>query len=395
MSEDDVDLNGTYTVRQGLPPLIADSRHRESTDHVITMPLTPRDNSETAQSEKPPKHKSERHKKKRKHSRDRSSRHADSVPFVDAESDSLGSPYRVVATSSAVDEQPPRAARSSKLEPILQEHPLISPPMERKVPTIENPPEVPLQTIRRRSVASRKGDDEIREAEISKMFRKKRKKRCEKERDIELIMAERDICNFINSNFHQTPDAEQTDIAGGRKNSLSVSPNQKDWKTTSAFGRINFRKDAKSTYEPPYIRLHKEDSKDALLELMSDHWKLPDPKLIVSIRSVWRIFLFAILPIMVPLLKFVRKKDTDPRMDERQSDPVDLADLTRNDDEDKSPVMLKPLINVKLKAQNEREISYFKAIYRAFRSPIVKCIHYSLVSERLEFSKDAETYLIG
>jgi len=30
-------------------------------------------------------------------------------------------------------------------------------------------------------------------AEISKMFRKKRKKRCEKERDIELIMAERDI----------------------------------------------------------------------------------------------------------------------------------------------------------------------------------------------------------
>jgi len=93
-----------------------------------------------------------------------------------------------------------------------------------------------------------------------------------------------------------------------------------------------------------------------------------------------QIFLFAILPIMVPLLKFVRKKDTDPRMDERQSDPVDLADLTRNDDEDKSPVMLKPLINVKLRAQNEREISYFKAIYRAFRSPIVKCIHYSVSS---------------
>jgi len=49
-------------------------------------------------------------------------------------------------------------------------------------------------------------------------------------------------------------DAEQTDIAGGGKKSLSVSPNQKDWKTTSAFGRINFRKDAKSTYEPP-VRL--------------------------------------------------------------------------------------------------------------------------------------------
>jgi len=56
-------------------------------------------------------------------------------------------------------------------------------------------------------------------------------------------------------------DAEQTDIAGGRKNSLSVSPNQKDWKTTSAFGRINFRKDAKSTYEPPvslgfFVKIH-------------------------------------------------------------------------------------------------------------------------------------------
>jgi len=46
-------------------------------------------------------------------------------------------------------------------------------------------------------------------------------------------------------------DTEQADIAGGEKKNLSFSPNQKDWKTTSAFGRINFRKDAKSTYEPP------------------------------------------------------------------------------------------------------------------------------------------------
>ncbi|KAF6036478.1 hypothetical protein EB796_005211 [Bugula neritina] len=91
-------------------------------------------------------------------------------------------------------------------------------------------------------------------------------------------------------NFHQTSDAEQADIAGGEKNSLSVPLNQEDWKTTSAFGRINFCKDAKSTYEPP-------------------------------------IFLFAILPIMVPLLKFVRKKDADPRMDERQSDPLTLLTL--------------------------------------------------------------------
>jgi len=83
---------------------------------------------------------------------------------------------------------------------------------------------------------------------------------------------------------------------------------------------------------------------------------------------------------MVPLLKFVRKKDVDPRMDEGQSDPVDLADFTRNDDKDKSSVMLKPLINVKLRALNEKKISYFKDIYRAFRSPIVKCIHYSVSS---------------
>jgi len=46
-------------------------------------------------------------------------------------------------------------------------------------------------------------------------------------------------------------DAEQADIAGDREKSPSVSSNPKDWKTTSAFGRINFCKDAKSTYEPP------------------------------------------------------------------------------------------------------------------------------------------------
>jgi len=89
---------------------------------------------------------------------------------------------------------------------------------------------------------------------------------------------------------------------------------------------------------------------------------------------------------MVPLLKFVRKKDADPRMDEGQSDPVDLADLTGNDDKDKSSVMLKPLINVKLRALKKKEISYFKAIYRAFRSPIVKCIHYSVSSALVVYS---------
>jgi len=96
-----------------------------------------------------------------------------------------------------------------------------------------------------------------------------------------------------------------------------------------------------------------------------------------------QIFLFAILPIMVPLLKFVRKKDADPCMDEGS---IWGSDLTRNDDKDKSPVMLKPLNNVKPRALNEKVISYFKAIYRAFRSPIVKCIHYSVSSILVVYS---------
>jgi len=47
LSEGDLDPNGTYTEHQRLSPLNVDSPHREPTGHVITMPLTPPDNSET------------------------------------------------------------------------------------------------------------------------------------------------------------------------------------------------------------------------------------------------------------------------------------------------------------------------------------------------------------
>lgn len=87
---------------------------------------------------------------------------------------------------------------------------------------------------------------------------------------------------------------------------------------------------------------------------------------------------FAIFPLAAFLLKFVRKKDGDPRMDERQEDPMYIDDLTRNDAEDRSPMVYRPLIAVTLTGHGDHEISWPSAIYRAFRSPIVKCIHYSV-----------------
>lgn len=76
------------------------------------------------------------------------------------------------------------------------------------------------------------------------------------------------------------------------------------------------------------------------------------------------------------MLTFVRKKDSDPRMDERQNDPVVLSDLNTDDANDKSPVMYKPLISVTCLGHGDQAISYFKSIYRAFRAPVIKCIHY-------------------
>ena len=84
------------------------------------------------------------------------------------------------------------------------------------------------------------------------------------------------------------------------------------------------------------------------------------------------------MPFTVFLLVFVRKRDGDPRLDERQDDPVVISDLETDDSEDKSPAIYKPLINVTLIGKRENEISYPMAIYRAFRSPIVKCIHFSV-----------------
>lgn len=91
-----------------------------------------------------------------------------------------------------------------------------------------------------------------------------------------------------------------------------------------------------------------------------------------------QIVLFALVPFTAFFLKFVRKRDKDPRMDERQDDPLVIEDLTTDDAKDRSPTVYRPLISVTLFGRKEHQIAYPVAIYRAFRSPLVKCIHYSV-----------------
>ena len=91
-----------------------------------------------------------------------------------------------------------------------------------------------------------------------------------------------------------------------------------------------------------------------------------------------QVMAFSIMPFLVFLLKFVRKRNNDPRMDERQDDPVVIEDLNTDDVNDKSPAVYRPLISVTLLGREKHEISFFTAIYRALRSPLVKCIHYSV-----------------
>ena len=95
--------------------------------------------------------------------------------------------------------------------------------------------------------------------------------------------------------------------------------------------------------------------------------------------------LFALLPVFSFMLTFVRKNDNAPRMDERQNDPAVLNDLNTDDSEDKSPVVYKPLISVTCSGQGDHAISYFNSMYRGFRAPLVKCIHY-MVSTMLLLS---------
>ena len=100
-----------------------------------------------------------------------------------------------------------------------------------------------------------------------------------------------------------------------------------------------------------------------------------------------QIFLVAFVPFTAFLLKFVRKKDSDSRLDERLCDPECTWNFTTDDSEDKSPAIYRPLINVTLIGKRENEISYPMAIYRAFRSPIVKCIHFSVSFLSFNFKK--------
>ncbi|XP_067935485.1 transient receptor potential cation channel subfamily M member-like 2 [Watersipora subatra] len=100
----------------------------------------------------------------------------------------------------------------------------------------------------------------------------------------------------------------------------------------------------------------------------------------IALRTHWFwVMAFSIMPFLVFLLKFVRKRNNDPRMDERQDDPVVIEDLNTDDVNDKSPAVYRPLISVTLLGREKHEISFFTAIYRALRSPLVKCIHYSIL----------------
>jgi len=91
-----------------------------------------------------------------------------------------------------------------------------------------------------------------------------------------------------------------------------------------------------------------------------------------------QIFVFAIMPFMVWLLTFIRKNDSDARLDERHNQLLGEEDILNRDADSAN---LKPTISVTCSSKKKYEISYFRAMYRGFTSPIVKCIHYSVSIE--------------
>ncbi|XP_067945054.1 transient receptor potential cation channel subfamily M member-like 2 [Watersipora subatra] len=116
---------------------------------------------------------------------------------------------------------------------------------------------------------------------------------------------------------------------------------------------------------------------------------LAQPACYTKLSKIWRgdialrthlglIVLFAFLPLMAFLLKFVRKKDDEQRMDERQQEILTIEDTHKSPQFDQFSPDHKNLIPVTLLGRQENEISYPRAIYRGLCSPIVKCIHYAV-----------------
>ena len=101
--------------------------------------------------------------------------------------------------------------------------------------------------------------------------------------------------------------------------------------------------------------------------------------------------MFAFMPFMVFMLKFVRKNDGDIRMDEREDH--EALDFKGND---KTPVLYKPLISVTLCGNSRNQISFPMAIYRALRCPLVKSIHYSvsLIFEQISLCSIVRIFLV-
>lgn len=87
----------------------------------------------------------------------------------------------------------------------------------------------------------------------------------------------------------------------------------------------------------------------------------------LSIDS-WKILAFALCPpVFVPLLKFVRKSDTDKRLDEIE-----------HRDSKQRPSVYKAPLDVACCGDKDSQISYLNSLKRGLRSPAVKSIHHSV-----------------
>lgn len=84
-----------------------------------------------------------------------------------------------------------------------------------------------------------------------------------------------------------------------------------------------------------------------------------------------QILLVAMCPLLAFLLKFVRKDEGQPRLDE--------ACLFDNEIEAaETSTTIQPVINVTLCGGKRDEISYPKAIWKSFNTPFIKCAHYAV-----------------
>lgn len=83
--------------------------------------------------------------------------------------------------------------------------------------------------------------------------------------------------------------------------------------------------------------------------------------------------MFAFIPFAVFLLKFVRKESGERRMDELSTEQIDIEPYHGRHKKSYNPV-----ITVTLSGGGPCEISYLRAMYRGFRAPVVKSIHYAV-----------------